>query len=96
MIVTSKRIHFNIRAFFGTPYAVFNLYIEAMAKKSDNNQQWQDDDWDSDTSLDDQVERMIETVATPGSRPRRQSVARRIERYREDKLLQARLREVYE
>lgn len=81
---------------FRYPLRRFNLDIATMAKKSDNSRQWQDDDWDSDTSLDDQVERMIETVSTPGSRPRRQSVARRIERYREDKMLQARLREVYE
>ena len=67
-----------------------------MAKKANDSQQWQDDDWDNDVVLDEQMERMIETVSTMDIRAPRQSAARRIERYREEKLLQARLREVYE
>jgi hypothetical protein len=67
-----------------------------MARKADNSGQWQDDNWDNDQFLDEQVERMIESVSTTGVKAQRQSAARRIERYREEKLLQARLREVYE
>lgn len=64
-----------------------------MAKKTEGSA-FSETDWEIDLALDEQLDRMLATVS--GDSTKRESGWRRIERYREEKLLQDRLREVYE
>ena len=65
-----------------------------MARKKGESSSFIESDWEVDASLDDQLDNLLSSVSGGGIK--RESGWRRVERYREDKQLQERLREVYE
>ena len=65
-----------------------------MARKKGESSSFIESDWEVDASLDDQLDNLLSSVSGGGTK--RESGRRRVERYREDKQLQERLREVYE
>jgi len=80
----------------GTHIVSCNLGRKTMARKAKKEQEWRDDDWEDDASPDEQVEQLLDVVSPNRDAVKRESSWRRIERYREDKQLQDRLREVYD
>lgn len=65
-----------------------------MARKKSEASSFIESDWDVDNSLDDQLDNLLATIS--GGGVKRESGWRRVERYREDKQLQERLRDFYE
>lgn len=65
-----------------------------MARKKSEASSFIESDWEVDSSLDDQIANLLATISSGGVK--RESGWRRVERYREDKQLQERLREFYE
>jgi len=67
-----------------------------VARKASSENQWHEEEWDGDIDPDEQVDRLVTHAPGTTTGNKRESGWRRLERYREEKQLKARLREVYD